>query len=141
MHRGKKVSCGLVVAGRKGAKLLEFGEEVLDQVSRFVEVLVVVARRPAARLGWNHGGFAGSGKRRDDPRLGVKSLVSDQNISLHHRQQMVGPNQIVDLSAGQQNANRIAMRISQSVDLGAQPAAGSSDCLILADFFFAPALC
>jgi len=38
-------------------------------------------------------------------------------------------------------ADRVAQGINQSMDLGAQPAAGPSDRLIFAVFFLAPALC
>jgi hypothetical protein len=45
------------------------------------------------------------------------------------------------LSAGQEEADGVAERIGQGVDLGAQSAARSPDCLVLAGFFWAPALC
>jgi hypothetical protein len=48
MDRGQEISCSFVVTGSDGAELLEFGEEIFDEVSRFVEVLVKVARRQAA---------------------------------------------------------------------------------------------
>ena len=46
---GEEVARGLVVAGCDGAELLEFGEEVLDQVARPVEMAVVVV---GADCGW-----------------------------------------------------------------------------------------
>ena len=42
VNGGKEVSSGLVVSSGDGAKLLEFGEEVLDQVAQFVEIAVVI---------------------------------------------------------------------------------------------------
>ena len=54
---------------------------------------------------------------------------------------MVGPDQVVCLAAGQEEAERIAERIDQCVDLGAQPTARAPDRLVLARFFLAPALC
>jgi hypothetical protein len=47
----------------------------------------------------------------------------------------------MDPATGQVEADRIAKRVGQRVDLGAQPASGTSDRLVLAGFFFAPALC
>ena len=38
---GEEVTSSLIVAGGDGAEEFEFGEEVLDQVAGFVEVLVV----------------------------------------------------------------------------------------------------
>ena len=54
---------------------------------------------------------------------------------------MIGADQIVSLATGQVEADRIAERIDQSVDLGAQPAARAADRLVLAVFLWAPALC
>ena len=49
MDGGEEVAGGLVIAGGDGTELLEFGEEVLDQVARLIEVSVIVAR---AVSGW-----------------------------------------------------------------------------------------
>ena len=54
---------------------------------------------------------------------------------------MVGPLQVVCLAAGQEDANRVAQRVDQGVDLGAQSAARVPDRLVLTGFFWAPALC
>jgi len=54
---------------------------------------------------------------------------------------MIGTHEVVGLTAGQKEANGIAQRINQCMDLGAQSAARAADCLILAGFFLAPALC
>jgi hypothetical protein len=54
---------------------------------------------------------------------------------------VVGTNQVVRLAPGQMKADRIAQRIDQGMNLGAQPAPRASNRLILADFFWAPALC
>jgi hypothetical protein len=60
---------------------------------------------------------------------------------LHVRQQGVRPLQIMGLAWGQEEADGIAEGIDQGVDPGAQPAFASADRLILAVFFWAPALC
>ena len=54
---------------------------------------------------------------------------------------MVGADQIMCLSAGQEEADRVAERIGQGVDFGTQSAARSPNRLVLAGFFWAPALC
>jgi hypothetical protein len=54
---------------------------------------------------------------------------------------MVGADEIMCLAAGEMEADRIADRIDQSMDFGAQPAAGAADGLVFAIFFWAPALC
>jgi hypothetical protein len=45
MDGGEEVTRGFVVAGRDGPILLEFGEEVLDQVTRFINMPIEVAGR------------------------------------------------------------------------------------------------
>ena len=54
---------------------------------------------------------------------------------------MVGADEVVRLTAGQHEADGVAKRIDQGVYLGAQSASGSSDGLVFAKFFLAPALC
>jgi hypothetical protein len=54
---------------------------------------------------------------------------------------VIGADQIVSLTTAQVKANRVAERIGQGVDLGAQSAARAPDRLVLAGFFWAPALC
>jgi hypothetical protein len=141
VYGGQEVSCGFVVAGGDRAELFDFGEEVLDQVACFVEVTIVIPRPSALCPRRDHRGLAGGGQRRDDAFVGVKSLVSDQRVSLHRWQEVIGPDQIMGLPAGQEEAHGIAQRIDQGVDFRAQPAARAPDRLVLAGFFWAPALC
>jgi hypothetical protein len=45
------------------------------------------------------------------------------------------------LTTGQVEADGVAQGVDQSMDLGAQPTARVADRLVLAKFFWAPALC
>ena len=45
------------------------------------------------------------------------------------------------LSGGEQEGDRVAERVDQGVDLGAQPALAATDRLVFANFLGAPALC
>jgi len=65
----------------------------------------------------------------------------NQRVGLHVRQKMIGADQVMRFAAAQMEAERIAQRVDQGVDLGAQAATGSPDRLVLAGFFGAPALC
>jgi hypothetical protein len=56
-------------------------------------------------------------------RIGVERLVADQGIGLRRGQQVVGPDQVVCLAAGQEESDRVAPRVDQGVYLGAQSAA------------------
>jgi hypothetical protein len=73
--------------------------------------------------------------------LGVERLVADQRIGLQARQEMIGADKIVCLAAGEEETDGVAECIGQGMDLGAQSATRSADCLILLGFFCAPALC
>jgi hypothetical protein len=50
---GEEISGGLVIARGNGSELLEFTEEILDQMARFVEFLIELARRHAVWAGRN----------------------------------------------------------------------------------------
>ena len=55
---GEEITRGLIIACRDRAKLLEFGEEVLDQVLRRVEVSVELAGLLAIGLRGDDRGFS-----------------------------------------------------------------------------------
>ena len=141
MDAGEEVAGELVVARGDGAELLELAEEVLDQMARLVELLVVRPRRGAVALGRDHRELAGGGERLDHPGIGVERLVGDQGVGGKLGQEGVGAVQVVRLSRREQEADRVAERVDQSVDLGAQPAFAAADRLVRAGFFCAPALC
>ena len=128
-------------SGWRWQKLLDLGEEVLDQMARRIKLSVIVARRGPVGSRRDHRGLTGGCQRLKYPRVGVERLVGDQRIGLHRGQQVVGPLQVVRLAAGQEEVDRVAQRVDQGVDLGAQAAARAPDGLVLAGFFWAPALC
>jgi hypothetical protein len=53
LNCGEEISCELVIARGNGAELLELAEELLDQVSRFIELLVIRAQALAIGAGGN----------------------------------------------------------------------------------------
>jgi hypothetical protein len=67
--------------------------------------------------------FSGGGQRPDDPFVGFESFVGDQRIGLHVWQEFVRAHEIVGLATGQVKTNRVAERINQRVNFGAQSAA------------------
>jgi hypothetical protein len=105
-------------------------------VTLFVDLSIELAGRLAVRLGWDHGSFSCGCQRCDDPCVGIKSLVGDQRVGLHRRQEMVSALQIMGLAAGQEETHRVSKCIDLSVDLGAQSATRSPDRLVLAVFFW-----
>jgi hypothetical protein len=141
MYSCEKVAGRLVITRGDGSELLEPGEEVLDQMACLEQVLVVVAAHFPVSLGRDHHGLARGEEWVDDTLLGIECLVGDERLGLHRRQELVGANEIMRLAAGEGEPNRIAQRIDQGVDLGAQSAARATDRLVLTGFFWAPALC
>ena len=136
----EEVSFGFVVSRGDGAVELEFGEEVFDQVSSFVEFFVIVSLDLAVGFGWNDCGLAGLFQGLEDALIGIEALVGEQRIGFDEWKQHVGSVQIAGLASREMNSGRIAQRVDGGVDLGAQPAFAASDGLI-APFLRAPALC
>lgn len=142
MDGGEEVAGGLVVACGDSSILLELGEEILNQVPRLVEMTIEGRCFLAVRTRWDDSGLSRGGQFLSHPLVRIEGLVPDQYICLHLRQKMIGALQVVRLTTGQMKSSGVAQRIDKGVDLGAQPAAGSPDRLVLASgFFFAPALC
>ncbi len=85
---------------------------------------------------------AGLGQGLDDALIGIIGLVGDQQPGGHLRQRRASaPVRVVRLSRGQQERQRVAERVDQGVDLGAQPALAAADRLIVISTRGAPALC
>ena len=141
MDGGEEVSCGFVVAGGDSAKEFELGEEILDQMSSLVEFFVVCALLFAVGLGRNHGCFTCIRKPVQYPLIGIESFVRQQDSGFKLWQQDVGPLQIAGLSAGEMKSDGVAEGIDNGVNLGAQPPFATSNGLVAAPFFSAPALC
>jgi hypothetical protein len=141
MHGGEEVSGGLVVTGGDRSVLLEFGEEVLDQMPRGVEMAIELPLLLTICLRRDHHLLSGGRQWLDHAFIGVVGLIGDQRIGLHVWQECIGASQIMGLATGQMKAGGIAERIDPCVDLGAQSAARAADRLVFAVFFWAPALC
>ncbi len=82
---------GFVVAGCDRSELLEFTEEILDQVALFVELAIEWAGRRAVWSLGDYGGFASRGQRVEDPAIGIKGAICDQPVGGHMRQQRISP--------------------------------------------------
>jgi hypothetical protein len=119
--------------------VLEFVEEALDQVALAIEREVAIPRRFAIGFWGNHWGDS-SLSEDIDQRIGVVSLVAQQGTWIGAVDQLLRTSQIVGLSRGEQQFDRIAQGIDEGMDFGRQSSAGSADRLF-AVFFRAPALC
>jgi hypothetical protein len=120
---GEEVPRSLLVSSGDRTKLLDLGKEVLDQMALAIKMTVIVARWGPVGSRRDHRGLARLRQRLKYARIGVERLVADQGIGLHRGQQVVGPDQVVCLAAGQEESDRVAQRVDQGVYLGAQSAA------------------
>jgi hypothetical protein len=121
---------------------LSFGEEVLDQVARAVEVWVVLSAVGTVDFGgdgdFNTGGFEDV----DHALLGIVGAVGEQRAEPadYPGQQRVGAVEIVKMARRQVERDRVAEGIAQRVKLGAQSAFASPDRFLAPVPPFAPAL-
>ena len=132
MDDREEVSGGLVRAGRNRSVLLELTIEVLHEVARLVQFLVV---ERSITLGRNDELFSCRKQRFDDTLIGIGSLVCQQGVGLHLGQKQVGTLQIMGLPRSQEEGQRISKGVDHGMDFGAQSAFAAPDRLVFAVFF------
>jgi len=136
---GEEISGEFVIVGRDGAKVLEFVEEALNEVTLAIEGKIAEQRRGAARVRRNHGGDLPVREGLNEG-VGVVCLVGDERSWIGMLEQRLAASEIVVLSLRENELDEFAESIDQSVNFRAQSAAGSTNCLRTV-FFRAPALC
>lgn len=139
MDACQKVSGELIITGSDAAKMLEFIEEALDQVSFAVEYEIAGPRIFAVSLGWDDRSDAALVES-FDKRVGVVSFVAQQCPWIDILDQRLRAGKIMHLTCRQHQFDRIAQGVYKRMDFGGQPSAGSADGLRTV-FFRAPALC
>ena len=100
----------------------------------FVEFAIKIARRQAVWSRRDYGGFASRRQPVEYSAIGIEGTISDQPVGGHLRQQRISRGQVVRLSRRQQEPQRIAGRVDQRMDLGAQTAAAAAKGLVLSFF-------
>jgi hypothetical protein len=95
---GKEIPGGFVIAGYDRSELLEFAEEILDEVALFVEFSIEFARRHAVWSRRDNGGFASRRQRVEYSAIGIKGAICHQQVGGHVRQQRISSGQVVRLS-------------------------------------------
>ena len=103
-------------------------------MTRLVERLIELTGRCSVLPRRDHGGFPGTRQRFVNTLIGIIGLVGDQDLGSHLRQQRIGTDEIMGLPWGQQEAQRVAERVDQSVDFGAQSALAAANRLIVIFF-------
>ena len=135
MDGSEEVSDCLIVASGNRSVLLELTIEVLHEVARLVDLLVVATLNLSIGLGRNDQLFSCRKQRLDDALIGIESLVCQQGVGQHLRQKRVGTFQIMSLPRSQEEGQRIAKGIDHGMDFRAQSAFAAADRLVFAVFF------
>jgi hypothetical protein len=135
----EKISREFVIACRDSAKVLEFVEEALDEITLGIEGKIAGQWRGAARVGRNHGGDLPLCKGIDES-VSIVRLVGHDRPWINMLEQRLTAGEIIVLSRRENELDGIAESIDEYVNFRAQPAAGPTDRLG-AVFFLAPALC
>lgn len=140
MDSGEEVLGGFFIAGCDASELFEEVEETLDEVALGVKREITFAAHFAVGFGWDHRLDSAHGQGFDEA-VGVVTLVGDEDLRLDFGQQRFGLGDVVNLTAGQADRQRVAERVDDGVDLGRQPAARPPDRFPASVFLGAPALC
>ncbi|HEY0308374.1 MAG TPA: hypothetical protein VGB94_09445 [Acidobacteriaceae bacterium] len=82
VNGSEEVASSFVVSGGDGGEQLEFGEEVFNQVARFVEFLVILALNFSICFGRDDSLFSGLLQRVQHPFVGVKALSAITVLAL-----------------------------------------------------------
>jgi hypothetical protein len=90
---------------------------------------------------WRNDGRDAALRELLDEGVAVVSLVADEGVRVDLVEQRRGLSDVGRLPRRQRQRDRVAECIDDSVDLRRQAAARTADGLVLAIFFWAPALC
>src|SRR4029077_3860742 len=114
---------GFVGAQGDTLELLEFAEEVFDQVAPFVHLGVDLERGGAARMLRDHD-FGAAPVEGGDDVIAVEGLVGDQGGELDALDQWRDPHRVVALAGQQHESDEVAERIGEGQDFGRHAAFG-----------------
>jgi hypothetical protein len=140
MEAGEKVAGGFFVARRDASKLFEILEETLDQVALGVESVVAIAFDFTIGFGRDDR-FDLSTFEGGDKAIRVIAFVSEDRIWRHVGDKHLGLGDIVYLSAGEAQRQRIAQGVDDDMNFCGQSGARAAYGLVEPPFFRAPALC
>lgn len=123
MDQGLEALIGLAGAHCDSLELFEFTEEVLDEVTPFVHLLVD-GDRGAALLHLGNNDFGPSFVELIDDPVGVEGLVGDQGIKFDIADQRRNADTVVAVARQELEAHQIAKCIGEREDLGRPAASG-----------------
>lgn len=83
MDRPQKITRGFIVAGSNGAKLLEFGKKVLDEMASLIEMFVIGIRLDPIRFGGNHWVASQGFELLAYPLISIIGFVRQQSLRIY----------------------------------------------------------
>jgi hypothetical protein len=120
--------------------MLDYAEEPLDEVAFAVQREIAFALDLPVRLRRYHR-FDASRPEALDEAVGVVTLVREDRFRLDLAGERLGLRDVVNLSRGEADGERVAEGVDDGVYLRRQSTARSTDGLVETPFFIAPALC
>ena len=132
-----------VVAGGEGAVLLEFGEEVFNQVAGLIEVRIIRARLEPVGFGGNDRPHLRLLQEGQDALVGVIGFISEQGVNVFQQwgQEGLHASEVGGVTGGEMEAGRIAEGITGRREFRTQAPAGAPEALGAGVPPFAPAPC
>ncbi len=143
IHSAKEGFGAFIVSGGDGAVLFEFGEEILDQMSGFVQFFIVCTRLFPVFLWRDDALDACLFQQIKNALLRVIGFVGQKCLHACEkiRQQGIGSFQIVRLPRCEMKTGWITQGVARRVNFCGQPALAAPDALLRVIPLFAPAAC
>lgn len=138
-NESRESPCEFVVARSDAAKLLNSGEETLDEISTFVIMDIVTAGLFSINTGWNDG-FGTQCSNGLEKRCSIESFIGDDALNgLHVGEEILCFSDVMPLLPREDEPAQDAQAIDRSMNLGAQSPTRTAKTLL--SFFYAPAAC
>jgi hypothetical protein len=136
----EEIAGGFLISRRDASELFDVLEEALDQIALGIEREIAGSFDFAVLFGRDDG-FDVSRLKARDKGVCVVALVAEEGFGLDFGGQRLGLFNVMNLSAGETQGQRISQGVGDDMDLGGQAASRSSYRLVETPFFRAPALC
>src|SRR5437764_2867603 len=122
MQAGEEIAGGFFVSGGDSSELFDELKETLDEIAFGVEGEVAIASDFAVQF-WRDDRLDGSHFEALDEGVGVVALVAEEGFGLRFGGEGFSLGDIVDLSAGEAERQRVAQGVDDHMDLWSQAAA------------------
>ena len=140
MQSCEEIARGLFVACGDATELFDELEESFDQIALAVKREIAIAFVFAIRL-WRDDRLDRARLEAGDVAVGVVALVAQNGFRLYLCRERFGLGDVMDLTAGQTERERISEGVDDPMDFRGQATARTANGLVDAPFLRAPALC